>query len=81
MCHTPVLRIELKPPYVCPGCSNHTYNEQYGEHIQYIVKLQAKSLQNDPWVRKKITERCDILSVGAAFTGTTRGEACLVFIF
>jgi hypothetical protein len=47
---------ELKPPYVCPVCSNHTHNEQYGEHIQYLVKLQAKILQNDPWVSKKITK-------------------------
>jgi hypothetical protein len=22
-----------KPLYVCPGCSNHTYSEQYGEQI------------------------------------------------
>jgi hypothetical protein len=45
----------MKPklPYMCPGCSNHTYNEQYGEHIQYLDKLQAKILQNDHWVRKK----------------------------
>jgi hypothetical protein len=36
-----------------PGCSNHIYSEQYGEQIQYFDKLQAKNLQNDPWVQKK----------------------------
>jgi hypothetical protein len=25
-CHTPVPRTEPKSPYVCPGCSNHTYD-------------------------------------------------------
>jgi hypothetical protein len=30
------------PPYVCPGCSNHTYDQQYGEQIQYLVKLQTR---------------------------------------
>jgi hypothetical protein len=32
----------MKPPYVCPGCSNHTYGQQYGEQIQYLVKLQTR---------------------------------------
>jgi hypothetical protein len=40
--HTPIQRIKSKPPYVCPGCSNHTYGEQYVEQIQYLVKLQAR---------------------------------------
>jgi hypothetical protein len=31
-----------KPPYVCPGCSNHTYGQHYGEQIQYLVKLQTR---------------------------------------
>jgi hypothetical protein len=29
--------------------------QQYGEQIQYLNKLQAKILQNDHWIRKKIT--------------------------
>jgi hypothetical protein len=33
---------ELKPPYVCPKCSNHTYGRQYGEQIQYLIKLQTR---------------------------------------
>jgi hypothetical protein len=33
---------EPKSPYMCPGCSNHTYGEQYGEQIQYLIKLQAR---------------------------------------
>jgi hypothetical protein len=50
---------------------------------RYNISLnyKLKSLQNDPWERKKITEQGDILSIGVASTGTTRGEACLVFIF
>jgi hypothetical protein len=31
--------------------------------------------------KRKITEWCRNLSVGASSTSTTRGEACLVFIF
>jgi hypothetical protein len=27
LCHTPVLRIESKHLYVCPGSSNHTYSD------------------------------------------------------
>jgi hypothetical protein len=41
-CRTPVLSTEPKPPYVCPGSSNHTYGQQYGEHIQYLIKLQTR---------------------------------------
>jgi hypothetical protein len=41
-CHTLVLRTEPKPPYMCPGGSNHMYDQQYGEHIQYLIKLQAR---------------------------------------
>jgi hypothetical protein len=40
---------EPKPPYVCPGCSNHMYGQQYGEQIQYHIKLQTRI----PWVQKK----------------------------
>jgi hypothetical protein len=25
-CHTPVLKMKPKSPYVCPGCSIHTYS-------------------------------------------------------
>jgi hypothetical protein len=39
-CHTLVLRMNPKPPYVCPGCSNYTYDQQYGEQIQYLIKLK-----------------------------------------
>jgi hypothetical protein len=46
-----------------------------------LINYKLRSLQNDSWVRKKITEQCDILSVGVASTSTTGGEACLVFIF
>jgi hypothetical protein len=65
-------KIKLKPLYMCLGCSNHTYSEQYGEHIQHLDKLEAKPLQNDLWVRKKITiMQRQNLSVGATSTSTT----------
>jgi hypothetical protein len=40
-------------------------------NISIIYKL--RSLQNDPWVRKKNTEQGGNLSVGAASTDTTGG--------
>jgi hypothetical protein len=46
-----------------------------------LINYKLRSLQNDCWVRKKITEQCRNLSIGAASTGTTVGEACLAFIF
>jgi hypothetical protein len=58
------------------------YGQQYGEQIQYLVKLQAiifyKMTRGS---KRKITERRRNLSVGASSTGTTRGVANLVFIF
>jgi hypothetical protein len=82
LCHTLVLRIEPKPPYVCPGCLNHTYGEQYGEHIQYIIKLQARIFTKMTHGSKRnITERRRILSTDEASTGATGGEVGLVFIF
>jgi hypothetical protein len=82
VCHTLVLRTEPKPPYVCLGCSNHTYDEQYGEHIQYLVKLQAMIFTKMTcWSKRKITEWHRNLSIDEASTGVTGGEAGLVFIF
>jgi tetrahydromethanopterin S-methyltransferase subunit F len=50
---------------------------------RYNISLNYKleSLQNDPWSKRNITERRRNLSVGASSTGTTGGEAGLVFIF
>jgi hypothetical protein len=81
-CHTLVLRTEPKPPYVCPECSNHMYGQQYGEHIQYLIKLQARIFTKmTRGSKRKIIERCRNLSVDEASTGITGGEAGLVFIF
>jgi hypothetical protein len=45
LCHSPVLRTESKPIYVCPRCSNHTYRQQYGEQKQYgIASLSCDDL-------------------------------------
>jgi hypothetical protein len=59
------------------------YSEHYGEQIQYPIKLQAKILQNDPWVRKKDYKESSSgnLSANGASTGATRGEACLASFF
>jgi hypothetical protein len=29
---------------MCPGCSNHTYDQQYGEQIQYLINREAAGL-------------------------------------
>jgi hypothetical protein len=80
--HTPVLRTEPKPPYMCPRCSNHTYNLQYGEQIQYLIKLQAKIFTKMiHGSKRKITERRENLSVDEASIGPTGGETSLVFIY
>jgi cytochrome c-type biogenesis protein CcmH/NrfG len=56
--------------------------QQYGEQIQYLKKLQAKLLQNDPWVRKKITiMQRQNLSADEASTGAIGGEVGLAFFF
>jgi hypothetical protein len=50
---------------------------------KYNISLNYKleSLQNDLWSKRNITEWLRNLSIGASFTGTTGGEAGLVFIF
>jgi hypothetical protein len=50
-------------------CTTNNMASRY--NISIIYKL--RSLQNDPWVRKKNTEQGGNLSVGAASTGTTGG--------
>jgi hypothetical protein len=47
------------------------------------IKLQAKILQNDPWVGKNITEQSSgrNLTVGVASIGTIGGEAGIAFFF
>jgi hypothetical protein len=46
------------------------------------INYKLRSLQCDPRGRKKIIEQYGNLSIGAAFTGTTGGEAGLAsFIF
>jgi hypothetical protein len=52
------------------------YGQQYGEQIQYLIKLQARIFYKmTHGSKRKITERRRNLSVGAASTGTTGGEA------
>jgi hypothetical protein len=45
----------------------------HDKQIQYLTKTRHYSLQNDHWIQKKITKKCIILSVSAAFTGIDRG--------
>jgi hypothetical protein len=75
--------LKPKPLYVCPGCSNHMYNEQYGEQIQYLVKIRAKIFTKQSLGLKEYYKQSnsDTLSIGVATACTTRGEACLVFVF
>jgi hypothetical protein len=74
---------KLKLPYVCQGCFNHMYNEQYGEQIQYLDKLQVQIFTK---VTRGSERRLQLgsdgnLSIGATSIGTTGGEAHLVFFF
>jgi hypothetical protein len=59
------------------------YNEQYGEQIQYLDKLQVKIFTK---VTRGSERRLQLgsdrnLSIGATSIGTTGGEAHLVFFF
>jgi hypothetical protein len=31
-------KMEPEPPYVCPGCSNHTYSNNIIKQMQYAIK-------------------------------------------
>jgi hypothetical protein len=57
MSHPGSEKMKLKHLYVCPGCSNHIYNNNMVNRYNISIKLQAKILQNNPWVRKKITNK------------------------
>jgi hypothetical protein len=48
-------RLEPKPIYVCPGCSNHTYSNNMIQ-IQCLIKHSKYLLHNDPWVLKMFTQ-------------------------
>jgi hypothetical protein len=48
--------VELKPLYMCPGCSNHTYSNSMVNKYNILINYKLESLQNFPSVQKKITE-------------------------
>jgi phosphopantothenoylcysteine synthetase/decarboxylase len=83
MSHPSSKKMKQKPLFVCPGCSKHMYSNNMVNRYNILIKLQAKILQNDPRVRKKITEQRSggNLRVGVASTCTTEGEACLASFF
>jgi hypothetical protein len=66
---------------VFPGCSNHTYDPQYGEQIQYLIKLQARIFTKGPVGPKERLQCHRNLSMDEACIGATGGEVGLVFIF
>jgi hypothetical protein len=48
--------MKSKPLYVCPGCSNHTYSEQYGDYnisINYRLKSYKMALGQNKDYRVK----------------------------
>jgi hypothetical protein len=52
------------------------------KQIQYLVKYKLRSLQNDPWFKRRLQASSGgNLSIDEASTGAIKGEACLVFIF
>jgi hypothetical protein len=46
-------KVEPKPPYVCPGSSIHTYNNNMIQ-MQCLIKHNKYLLHNDPWVLKML---------------------------
>jgi hypothetical protein len=42
-CHTPFREIGTKPPYVCPGCSNHTHGNNMINRCN-VIKITSNSL-------------------------------------
>jgi hypothetical protein len=53
MSHLSSEKTKLKPPYMCPRRSNHTYSEQYGEQIQYLNNYKLKFYKTDMLVQKE----------------------------
>jgi hypothetical protein len=74
-------KMKPKPLYVCLGCSNHTYSNNMVNRYNISINYTVKSYKMTHGSKRKITEWRRNLSVGASSTGTTRGEAGLVFIF
>jgi hypothetical protein len=48
-------KVELKPLYVCPGCSIHTYSNNMIP-MQCSIKHSKYLLHNDLWVLKMFTQ-------------------------
>jgi hypothetical protein len=55
-------KTEMKPPYVCPGCSNHTYNNNminrchvrsYRVIISYIMTRGSEENTSLQWETKR----------------------------
>jgi hypothetical protein len=80
--HLSFEKMKSKPLYVCPGCSNHTYTNNMINRYNISLNYKVKSYKMTHGPKRKITDKCRILSVGAASTGITSGEAGLAsFIF
>jgi hypothetical protein len=80
--HPGFVKTKLKHPYVCTGCSNHTYSNnmvnRYNISLNYKLKSYKMTLGSE-----RILQPCSgrYLSIGAASIGTTGGEASLATFF
>jgi hypothetical protein len=66
---------------MCPGCSNHTYSNNMVNRYNISINYKLRSYKMTCGSERRLQSSGKNLSVGAAFTGTTRGETGLVFIF
>jgi hypothetical protein len=52
----------MKPPYMCPGCFIHKYSNNMIIDPMFS-NISTYSLQNDPWVQRKLHQCSGKLSV------------------
>jgi hypothetical protein len=56
MSHLGSEKMKLKPLYVCPGCSNHTYSNDMVNRYNISINYRVKSYKMTRGSKRKITE-------------------------
>jgi hypothetical protein len=75
-------KMKPKPLYVCAGSSNYTYGNNMINRYNILINYKLKSYKMTLGSERRLQANSGKnLSVGAASTGTTRGEACLASFF
>jgi hypothetical protein len=73
---------EMRSLYMCPRCSNHTYKNNMVNRYNILLNYKLISYKITLGLERRLQSSSDEnLSVGAAYTSTTRGEACLASFF